>query len=121
VANLEADHKEDDKEDEHAGEDDVAGEGERVRGNQLAVDVLDTGQLPPPGPPRQEAPAHCGVEPKEVVSPQGGGGARRDHEETSARDPPVSRDPDVKHGDVEAGEAELDPEVAPAQLSSGEF
>ena len=43
VANLEADHKEDDKEDEQAGEDDVAGEGERVRGNQLAADVLDTG------------------------------------------------------------------------------
>ena len=40
VANLEADHKEDDKEDEHAGEDDVAGEGQRV---QIAVDVLDTG------------------------------------------------------------------------------
>ena len=40
VANLEADHKEDDKEDEQAGEDDVAGEGQRV---QIAVDVLDTG------------------------------------------------------------------------------
>ena len=82
MTNLDADHENDGEDHKHAGEDDVAGDPEQGGGDQLTLDVLNTGNLPPPHSPGGQTLPGSRVDPEDAAGAERQGGARLHVQET---------------------------------------